>query len=284
MGCTEKNMQLKVLSWNVAARNEKAATQSEAIARMAPDVLSLQEVTKTTLPVWQSLLPKIGLSHVTESLSLVLGDDADREVRYVQLTASRFPLTPVPVGKFEVPWKERVLTSILDLGGTELTIHNAYIPTGSGHGWIKIETLEGIYRALDNSNLERTILCGDFNTPQDEFSDGTVVTWAQKIGDDGTVRMPRSVRKGSAERWDAGERNVLQGLKGFGCLDAYRRLHGYDVREESWKPYRKSGAIGRRFDLIFATTDLEILAAGYAHEVRHENLSDHSAAYANLVV
>ena len=277
-------MQLKVLSWNVAARKEKAAAQSEAIARMDPDVLSLQEVTKTTLSVWQSLLPKIGLSHVTESLSLDLDDDADREVRYVQLTASRFPLTPVPVGEFEVPWTERVLTSILDLGGTELTIHNAYIPTGSGHGWIKIETLEGIYRALDNSNMERTILCGDFNTPQDEFSDGTVVTWAQKIRYDGSVRMPRSVRKGSAERWDAGERNVLQGLKCFGGLDAYRRLHGYDVREESWKPHRKSGAIGRRFDLIFASTDLEITAAGYVHEVRHENLSDHSAAFANLVV
>ncbi len=60
----------------------------------------------------------------------------------------------------------------------EIELHAAYIPPGSSHGWLKIDTLEGIFRRLAQPSTRPRILCGDFNTPQAERADGRIITWA----------------------------------------------------------------------------------------------------------
>ena len=50
----------------------------------------------------------------------------------------------------------------------KINFHTTHIPPGSSNGWIKIETLEGIYKRIEELKNELNILCGDFNTPKDE--------------------------------------------------------------------------------------------------------------------
>jgi hypothetical protein len=78
---------------------------------------------------------------------------------------------------------EEVMKRLLSVSVTtpagELEVHSAYIPPGSSHGLIKVKTFEAIYRRLARSCDRARVLCGDFNAPQEERIDGTVVTWGQ---------------------------------------------------------------------------------------------------------
>jgi exonuclease III len=58
---------MRVITWNVARRSSRLAEQAAALASREPDVVALQEVTKSTLPLWRGLLERIGLPHVRAS-------------------------------------------------------------------------------------------------------------------------------------------------------------------------------------------------------------------------
>ena len=83
----------------------------------------------------------------------------------------------------------------------------------------KIETFEGIYSKLARSSDLPRILCGDFNSPKEELSNGDIVPW----------------RPGNS-RWSNGELSVISGLSKFNLPDVYRQLHGYPPRDFSWYP------------------------------------------------
>ena len=55
---------LRVISWNVARRSSRLAEQAAALASREPDVVALQEITDTTLPLWRAVLERIGLPHI----------------------------------------------------------------------------------------------------------------------------------------------------------------------------------------------------------------------------
>jgi hypothetical protein len=108
--------------------------------------------------------------------------------------------------------------------------HTTHIPPGASNGWIKIETLEGIYNSLAIPSTKLRILCGDFNIPQEESQDGQVVTWAERRKKNGEIVLVSNRGK----RWDTAERNVLLGLKAFDLSDVYRFLYEYMVHDYSW--------------------------------------------------
>lgn len=172
-----------------------------------------------------------------------------------------------------MPWPERLLSTLVSGPWGELEIHKAYVPPGSSNGWRKIETLEGIYHCLALPSDRPRILCGDFNTPQLETENGEIITWAQWVDKDGDVKFKRSL----GERWDLGERNVLQGLEKFELFDTFRRIHGYDVQDYSWYWRAKGRSIGRRFDHVFSSKTLSLLSCRHLHDFRMHGLSDHSA-------
>jgi exodeoxyribonuclease III len=134
----------------------------------------------------------------------------------------------------------------------------------------KIEMLEGIYKRLACPSERLRILCGDFNTPQEELPDGEVITWAWTIR-----RGSRKLRKERGQRWDDGERNVLAGLAKFDLADVFRRIHGYghDPKAFSW---RAGNSKLRRFDHVFASARLNANQCDYVHDLRESGLSDHS--------
>jgi len=46
---------MRVITWNVARRSSCLAEQCAALAAREPDVVALQEVTDTTLPLWRAV-------------------------------------------------------------------------------------------------------------------------------------------------------------------------------------------------------------------------------------
>jgi Endonuclease/Exonuclease/phosphatase family len=119
----------------------------------------------------------MGLAYHTDSLSVA----AEPELllgprRYGVLIASRWPLHPLPSA--DMPWPERLLSALIETPHGPVELHSAHVPPGASNGWRKIETLEGIYRRLACPSVAPRILCGDFNTPQEEMTDGRLISWA----------------------------------------------------------------------------------------------------------
>lgn len=105
--------------------------------------------------------------------------------------------------------------------------------------------------------------------PQDEFGDGRILTWRQTVLKSGKIKVTR-------ERWDKGERCVIEGLAKYDLKDVYRLLNGYEIREYSWYTNNKGNFRGRRFDHIFASEKLNPVSCNYHPILRENKLSDHA--------
>lgn len=236
---------VRLISWNVAGRVRKLPEQAERLMDHAPDVVALQEITAITLPLWRSELEGRGYNVLA---SLDLAEDRGVLVggrKYGVLLASK--------------WPARVLSAVVQSPLGDLECHNAHLPAGVSHGYVKVETFECIYERLSRPAEHQRILCGDFNSPRIEREDGTTIPFGE---DD--------------PRWSAAELSVIRGLDDHDLPDAYRKVHGYRKQESSWVMKRKGKSYGRRFDHVFASSDLDVNACRYLHDLRERSLSDHS--------
>ena len=154
----------------------------------------------------------------------------------------------------------------------DIELHNAYIPPGSSHEWLKIDTFEGIYNYLARPNDILRILCGDFNSPKQELPDGRTVLWGQRLNKDGSIEST------GESRWPQGEGLVIRDLAAYDLPDVYRQLNGWEAKGFSFVVWRKGKIVSRRrFDHVFASEKLNPVSCRYIHEVRENWLSDHSA-------
>jgi exonuclease III len=255
---------LRLITWNVARRVQALAEQAAALGEREPDVIALQEVTATTLPLWEAACATLGLAHVACTLA---GADLARAPagprRTGVLLAAREELEPLP-GVLAVPWAETALSA--HVAGIE--VHTVHVPNAA-NGEIKPQTLAAVRAGLGERRGPR-VLCGDLNTPRREHPDGTVWSFAR----DGRGRM----RPERAGFWDAAETGVVPGLRDAGFTDAFRALNGYAERSPSWTFSRIAGhGGGWRLDHVFCSAELEPIACHYHHAWREAGLSDHSA-------
>jgi len=174
--------------------------QLDAVLDSSPDFVALQEVVEGSLAGWLTGLVEAGLaSHLDSSALLSTSAGVhDYKRRYFNLVACRWPLSPLPGLPLTFP--ERYLAGQLQAPGLAVEINVAHVPPGSTRGLIKVEMFEALARRLGNPFTTPRVLCGDFNSPKSERSDGTVEFW----GD----RHPEPVRS----RWQAAERSVITGL------------------------------------------------------------------------
>ena len=262
---------LRLLSWNAAYRVKRQAEQLAYLLQRKPRIVALQEVTRKTARLWREGLSEAGFQQIVTTFDVVAeAGMLEGGRRYGQVVASCWPLTPLPPCEFEIPWPERVLSAIVHSPGGEIEFHTAHIPAGESHGWIKIETFEGIYKRLACVSRLPRILCGDFNSPKMERGDGTIITFGQRIGADGEV-----VNEGDG-RWARGEQSVITGLARYDLPDVYRLLNGYQVQEWSWVRHVWGRRHGGRFDHVFASRSLNPMECRYLHSSREEGLSDHA--------
>jgi len=139
------------------------------------------------------------------------------------------------------------------------------------HGYKKIRTFEGIYKRLAVRPDRSRILCGDFNSPRLERSDGTVITWGKVIRNGEQI-----IGNDPNDPWSQGEQSVITGLARYDLPDTFRLLNGYFIQERSWVRRIWGKEHGRRFDHIFASPSLNSDTCQYRQEYRERGLSDHA--------
>jgi exonuclease III len=245
---------VRLITWNVARRITRLPDQAAALASREPDVVALQEVTARGHGLWEAVLTRIGLPHLTYSPGGRMG----------VLLAAREPIEPVE--RLPVPRPESTAAGAV----AGVAFHAVHVPNAA-NGWVKVRTLEAIRAGLAAATGPR-VLCGDLNTPRREKPDGTVISFAR----DSRERL----RDERGTEWDDGELGVVPRLAELGFADAIRALHGYERPERSWTFPQDKG--GWRLDHAFASAEVALHASGYHHEWRIAGLSDHSALEVDL--
>lgn len=259
----------RLVSWNIGGRVKANRQQAEVLRDCRVDIVALQEVRVSALKNFQRMFPEFDLPYIEESVHLA----GEHGRRYGELVASRWPLRRIPSIEPKTLFPERVVSVVTDSPWGEIELHTAHIVPGSSNGWKKIEMFEGIYRRLACRLDHPRILCGDFNSPQSETTDGRIITWGQRVRKDGEIVVKRG-----HERWDAGERLVLERLAKYDLPDVFRSLNGYEAQEFSWFMNRKGKvSTQRRFDHVFASSALNAVECQYLGNVVEQKLSDHAA-------
>ncbi len=257
-------MRAALLCWNVAGRLKRLPEQAELILAVRPDVVCLQEVTSATSPLWTELLLGGGLTHIT-ACDVAAARAQGRSRPLSTLTASKVSQAVASVEG--LPWPERVLASRID----QLELINLHSPISPKPHLAKVRTHEAVHRHLAGGSGPRAV-CGDFNTPRREHPDGRVWTFARTRR--GHLRPDRG------ERWDQAELSLIKGLERHGFRDAFRDVHGLEVRALSWE-WPTSGG-GYRLDHLIVSDHVRVEAVGYLHDWRKAGLSDHSPLFARL--
>jgi exonuclease III len=255
---------MRVVSWNVNRRVGRRLTdQLDAIGQLQPDVVALQEITKTTVRVWPDALARLGLTFCMDGFAQEPAALLDsRRSKAGVLLASRWPL--LPAAPIEMPWRERGVSAVVSAPFGLVEAHSVHVPNADtgpkiGLPWLKIETFEAIYRRMGVGPNVPKILCGDLNAPKYELEDGTIVAWG---------RRGRSA--------DA-ELSVTGGLVTFDMVDAFRSLHGYRTTAVSWAARRGATLFGYRLDHLFASRSLEAVQCVYHWDLVERGVSDHAA-------
>nr|WP_286170831.1 endonuclease/exonuclease/phosphatase family protein [Bacillus sp. NTK071] len=260
-----------LFSWNVRQGGGKRIDEQLNVIRdLHPDLVALQEMTIKNVDQYSEALKGLGFNHIHNTFklisepSIIVGPR-----RYGLLIASKWPLEII--NDFVIPWEERVLGVKVDSPVGHIELYNSHVPPGSSNGWVKIDTFEGIFNKLACYSCNHRILCGDFNSPQLETNDGEIITWGQVLYKDGSWRLPPK-----SEKWDAGERSVLERLSNYDLGDVYRSLYGFAKSDYSFILKRKDKVFPRRFDHCFASKTLNPVSFKYLHIYREQKLSDHS--------
>jgi exodeoxyribonuclease-3 len=254
-----------LLCWNLAGRQTRVDEQADVVCALAAELICLQELTPASAQGWVARLEQAGYEVAVAEMPLRREGSRSLGV----LTAARTSLAAEPVA--EVPWPERVLAVRLPaLGGLEVV--NVHSPVSPKPNLAKVRTHEAVFRHLAAPADHPRLVCGDLNTPRREHPDGTVWTFARTRT--GKLRPERG------ERWDRAETALIRGLEAHGYRDAFRAVHGHELKEVSWE-WPRGG--GYRLDHLVVSKEIEVADCRYGHAWRRElGLSDHSPLLAEL--
>jgi len=256
-----------LLSWNLAGRQSRLEEQADVVCALSAALVCLQEITPASAPGWVVRLEQAGYQVAVAEMPVRRESSRSLGV----LTAARTALSVSPVAG--VPWPERVLAVRLPgLGGLEIV--NVHSPVSPKPDLAKVRTHEAVFGHLASGAEGPRLVCGDLNTPRREHPDGTVWTFARTRT--GKLRPDRG------ERWDAAETALVRGLEAHGYRDAFRAVHGHELKEVSWE-WPRGG--GYRLDHLIVSSEIEVKDCRYGHAWRRElGLSDHSPLLAELEV
>ena len=301
---------LEVLSWNVQGavppngsieRIQNQVTYLEDSVGL-PDIVLLNEVTTIQRERWRDLLTEIGYEEIVDTLDWAAKlrestvpphqdyNHVNGNLIAVHETSPVSDLERMPASIRYGPWEgadlkdwdtnvpEKILNATVSLGDTTLELWNVRAVPGSMHGEEKIKILENAYNRIMKGSSMPCILAGDFNSPNRELADGTIIPW--RYEDEGEI----------AERWVEAEMNILRGLEDKEMVDVFREQHGYgdlDILDVSHATQTEEPLVvspaeveGKRFDHMIASTDLNPQECWYEHE--GFSCSDHAPLVAEF--
>ena len=113
-------MKFSCLTWNTAKRVKYAYDQTKLIKEFNPDIVALQEIILSSEKKFKKLLSK-NYKHIVSSFELAPDLSLLTNKRmFGQIIASNFPLKPEDPNNFDVPWKERVLSTKININDSEI--------------------------------------------------------------------------------------------------------------------------------------------------------------------
>ena len=257
----------RVLTWNLAGRVKGIEPQIQLVTSQPWDLVTLQELTPTTIERWSEALTAAGLNVAVSTLE----PGASGSRRLAVAIAAREPLAVVDVPG--LPWPERHLAVRTTVEDVDTEVHTLHAPLSEKPDRVKVRMLEGLFAHLSAADGAR-VLTGDLNTPQYESREGEVHSFART--------RSGKIRPAYGERHDAAELLLIQDLPRLGWSDAFRALHGYGRRDRSYMFTNRK--FGWRLDHILCSPPFEPVACEYVHEWREAGMSDHSAMWAELRV
>lgn len=278
---------MNILSWNVRGAFPpytpigRIEDQTQYLEEKAdcPDIIMLNEVSRHRQDIWMDELLEIGYHEIIHTLDWAeeLGNSEvppHQDYNHVNgnLTAVHQSVSAEALSRLSPsirygPWDgadlkdwdtnlpEKILPAELDFGNSTLELWNVRAVPGSMHGEEKIKILKNTFNRIEKGAQSPCILAGDFNAPERELADGTVVPW-------------RHDKKGEvAAQWAKAERQILTGLEDkMGMIDVFRDQHGYgelDVLDVSHATQTDDPLTvpakdieGKRFDHMIASPEL----------------------------
>lgn len=275
---------MRVMTWNVDKSANSAGRidkQLEFIADLDPDVLMLQEVRHGTdqqwVEAWEQELAELGLDeaeHTCDSAAELAAssvqphDDIGHDNGHFtavngdwnlssrdQLIRGR--LERGDQSEFSTNFPEKILVTELETPERSLELWNVRAVPGNSWGEEKIKIFETVSDRLTAAGQKPRILAGDFNSPDEELSDGQAVPFG--YSKDPEIR----------QRWVNAELNILKGLGHLGLVDVFRDQHGYGAVETEDTSWRR-----KRFDHMFASESLPVEKCFY--DPKGRETSDHS--------
>lgn len=253
-----------------------------------PELIMLNEVTTVQREFWRESLRKIGYNsivdtldwaaklreskvpphqdynHVNGNLTAIHEEAGDHELSRRHPSIRYGPWENADLKDWHTNFPEKILNAELQIADQIIDLWNVRAVPGSMHGEEKIKILENTYNRIKKSGRFPCILAGDFNSPQKELSNGTLIPWRyQEEGHFG-------------RRWVEAEKNILTGLENVGMVDVFRSMHGYgdldilDVshatRTEDPLAVSPDEVEGLRFDHIIASSELNPVACSYENQ------------------
>ena len=254
---------LKLISWNIAGRLSAVNQQIDYLLDGNFDIICLQEVISKSQDIITNRLKNFDYNYLSPVSITQLSSTGKHKYNLLILSKAKINNNKP---SYEINWQEKYVSGILTYDSKKLEITTMHVPPGSSNGIQKIISIEQFYNNIIASKSKYRIVCGDWNTPKREYDNGEIETW-KKTG----------ARIGEGERWDNGERLLLEKLRSIGIRDSYRHLNGYNMQEYSWYVNTKGGLKGRRYDHIHSSETINVKSCYYDHAVRENKLSDHSA-------
>lgn len=281
---------MRVMSWNVqksSNREGRIDEQLDFIENLGVDVLLLQEVRygkdQKWVDDWKQGLTDLGLGEIEHSCdwaaeladsSVPPHDDISHTNGHITAVNDDWDLSlndqlvrdnweTSDYSRFSTNFPEKILVTDLGMPDKTVELWNVRAVPGSSWGEEKIKIFEIVYDRLTDAGRQSRILAGDFNSPDEELSDGQAIPF-------GYDKSPEIWR-----RYVNAELNILKGLGHLGMVDVFRAEHGYgelEAEDTSWK--------SKRFDHIFASDSFERSDCYYDHAGKE--CSDHAPIIADF--
>jgi exonuclease III len=246
-------------TWNTNFRRD-IATQVAATLAHNPGIAVFQEVRAASLPELADRFAEAGLPHFATSSSSVHGY---RMSRYVAV-AGRFPFRDAaPV---DGPAPETAVCLEIETPQGRFELVGVYVPSIARKDGVKVPMQHAMNARMTHAASRPHIICGDFNSPKAESSDGEVTLFF----------------KPSRPAEYAGEHALMGGLLEHGLRDAFREANGYADPSPSWFWKNRGRTGGYRLDHIFVSPHFQVRRCWYDHAVREQGLSDHSLMCAEV--
>jgi exodeoxyribonuclease-3 len=287
---------MKFLSWNVQGAFpyytpiERIKDQIEYLEQIAecPDIIALNEVNRFRRDLWVSELTDLGYTqlvhtldwaeelgnseipphqdynHVNGNLTAVHESFRGDLLTRMQPSIRNGLWDDADLKDWDTNFPEKILHSTVEIDEMPLDIWNVRAVPGGMHGEEKIKIMKNTFNRIRKGCESPCILTGDFNAPDQELADGTLIPW--RFDQDGDI----------AEMWVEAERNLLQGLADEGMVDVFRELHGYgelDILDVSHATQTEDplsvspGDVeGKRFDHLIASEELDPQDCRYDYE------------------